>query len=100
MSEPAAGLRALARAKFWPSNFSRSVPFRTFLRKLEAKTAPRQLDADWLAKMIMGQMKTSMEGHYQQILNGPFDADKLDYIFRQTVTTAGYRSCSTWTGCT
>ncbi|MGB8029055.1 MAG: HD domain-containing protein [Terracidiphilus sp.] len=58
-----------------------SDAFRTFLGKLEAHTA-LGLDADWLAQMIMGQLKTSMSGHYQQILNGPFDADKLDYIFR------------------
>lgn len=58
-----------------------SEPFKAYLGKLEANAA-LDLDADWLAKMITGQFKTSMSGHYQLILNGPFDADKLDYIFR------------------
>jgi HD superfamily phosphohydrolase len=58
-----------------------SEPFKEFLRKLEVETA-LDLKADWLAQMITGQLKTSMTGHYQLILNGPFDADKLDYIFR------------------
>jgi HD superfamily phosphohydrolase len=58
-----------------------SEPFKGFLHKLEVETA-LDLKADWLAQMITGQLKTSMTGHYQLILNGPFDADKLDYIFR------------------
>lgn len=58
-----------------------SEPFKAYLAKLEASAA-LDLNADWLAKMITGQLKTSMSGHYQLILNGPFDADKLDYIFR------------------
>jgi uncharacterized protein len=58
-----------------------SEPFKDFLHKLEVKTG-LGLEADWLAQMITGQLKTSMTGHYQLILNGPFDADKLDYIFR------------------
>lgn len=58
-----------------------SEPFKAFLLKLEAAVS-LDLDADWLAGMITGQFKKSMSGHYQLILNGPFDADKLDYIFR------------------
>jgi len=58
-----------------------SEPFKEFLRKLEANTS-LGLEAEWLAQMITGQLKTSLTGHYQSILNGPFDADKLDYIFR------------------
>ncbi|MGA2084044.1 MAG: HD domain-containing protein [Terracidiphilus sp.] len=58
-----------------------SEPFKQFLRKLEANS-PLNLDAEWLAQMITGQLTRSLNGHYQLILNGPFDADKLDYIFR------------------
>ncbi len=59
-----------------------SEPFKEFLQRVEAKQ-PSGVSADWLAKMITGQLKKSLtDGHYQLILNGPFDADKLDYIFR------------------
>jgi hypothetical protein len=58
-----------------------SEPFKAFLGKLEAHT-PLDLQANWLSQMITGQLKKSMSGHYQLMLNGPFDADKLDYIFR------------------
>jgi len=60
-----------------------SEAFKEFLKKLEEHT-PLQLDAGWLSKLITGQLKRSepLSGHYAQILNGPFDSDKLDYIFR------------------
>jgi HD superfamily phosphohydrolase len=58
-----------------------SEPFKQFLKKLENRVF-LQVDAAWLSKMITGQLKKSSSGHYAQILNGPFDADKLDYIFR------------------
>jgi HD superfamily phosphohydrolase len=59
-----------------------SEPFGGFLEKLESEVS-LGLEADWLAHMITGQLKKSLNhGHYQLILNGPFDADKLDYIFR------------------
>jgi HD superfamily phosphohydrolase len=58
-----------------------SEPFNRFLRTLE-ENASLEVDANWLSQMITGQLKKSLSGHLQLILNGPFDADKLDYIFR------------------
>jgi uncharacterized protein len=58
-----------------------SDPFKRFLNKLEEKV-PLELNAAWLSQIITGQLKKSLSGHHQLILNGPFDADKLDYIFR------------------
>jgi HD superfamily phosphohydrolase len=60
-----------------------SDPFKEFLEKLKLQVA-LDLDANWLSKVIIGQLKNSdpLNAHCGEILNGPFDADKLDYIFR------------------
>jgi HD superfamily phosphohydrolase len=60
-----------------------SDPFRQFLEKLKEHVA-LDLDPQWLSKVILGTLKNSdpLNAHYSEILNGPFDADKLDYIFR------------------
>lgn len=60
-----------------------SEPFGRFLSELE-EDLPDQPGASWLSEMITGQLRRSdpMNAHYGEILNGPFDADKLDYIFR------------------
>jgi uncharacterized protein len=61
-----------------------SQPFKRFLAELEEQVPRQQPDATWLSEMITGQLRRShpMSAHYGEILNGPFDADKLDYIFR------------------
>lgn len=61
-----------------------SEPFKRFLADLEQKVPWQQPEATWLSQMITGQLRRShpMGAHYGEILNGPFDADKLDYIFR------------------
>ncbi len=44
-----------------------------------------------IAEMIIGQMSDPLEGYMGNIINGPFDADKLDYIQRDSYF-AGLRS--------
>lgn len=60
-----------------------SEPVRDYIAKLEAHYNI-ELDIDRAAKWITGL--TADEGqkkHFEmQVINGPFDADKLDYIFR------------------
>lgn len=60
-----------------------SEPFKLFLEKLKQSVA-LDLDPTWLSNVILGRLKNSdpLNAHYSEILNGPFDADKLDYIFR------------------
>ena len=60
-----------------------SNPFKQFLEKLKEQVA-LDLKPDWLSDVILGRLKNSdpLNAHYAEILNGPFDADKLDYIFR------------------
>jgi HD superfamily phosphohydrolase len=59
-----------------------SEPFKRFLGELEQRAPVPK--ASWLSEMITGQLRRTepMNAHYGEILNGPFDADKLDYIFR------------------
>ena len=60
-----------------------SGPFKQFLEKLKEHVT-LDLDPGWLSGVILGGLKNSdpLNAHYAEILNGPFDADKLDYIFR------------------
>lgn len=60
-----------------------SEPFKRFLEKLK-ENVPLDLDPAWLSDVILGRLKNSnpLNAHYSEILNGPFEADKLDYIFR------------------
>lgn len=60
-----------------------SAPFQQFLDRMRERI-PLDVDLSWISKIITGQLKNAdpLHGHYQEILNGPFDADKLDYIFR------------------
>lgn len=60
-----------------------SDPFRVFLEKLKERVA-LDLKPEWLSGVILGSLKNAdpLNAHYAEILNGPFDSDKLDYIFR------------------
>lgn len=60
-----------------------SEPFKQFLEKLKEHVT-LDLDPGWLSGVILGGLKNSdpLNAHYAEILNGPFDSDKLDYIFR------------------
>lgn len=60
-----------------------SDPFKQFLEKLKESVA-LDVDPEWLSSVILGGLKNTdpLNAHYSEILNGPFDSDKLDYIFR------------------
>ncbi len=64
----------------------KSAPVRGYLAELEEEYKQDSLDfdvemaANWIAGKTLGSEK---KRHYEtQVINGPFDADKLDYIFR------------------
>jgi len=64
----------------------KSEPVRRYLREIEKTYKDDVLEfdvekaANWIAGITMGsEKKTTYE---TQVINGPFDADKLDYIFR------------------
>jgi len=59
-----------------------SEPFREFFENLKMKyNFPADLDA--IAGMVIGVLPKA-DAYRTQLLNGPFDADKIDYIFRDS----------------
>lgn len=58
-----------------------SGPFKTFLDKIREVIA-LDIEPVWLSDIILGTRSDPLAGHQTDIINGPFDADKLDYIFR------------------
>ncbi|MEN6437500.1 MAG: HD domain-containing protein [Syntrophobacter sp.] len=61
-----------------------SGPVKDFIKEIE-KQYDIELNAESAADWIAGKPTESggMKAHYEtQVINGPFDADKLDYIFR------------------
>jgi HD superfamily phosphohydrolase len=58
-----------------------SEPFKTFLEKIK-ENITLNLEPSWLSDIILGKRPDLLNAHYTDIINGPFDADKLDYIFR------------------
>lgn len=63
----------------------KSKPVRKFLQRLETKYNV-QFGVDRAANWIMGENAAdqSSQRFVTQVINGPFDADKLDYIFRDS----------------
>ncbi len=60
-----------------------SAPFKKFFKKLQ-KDYPLEFELKDLENLILGQGKDTKIGYHTDIINGPFDADKLDYIFRDS----------------
>lgn len=58
-----------------------SDPFKKFLEQIK-EALPLDVDPNWLSDVILGKRSDPLNGHYTDVINGPFDADKLDYIFR------------------
>ena len=58
----------------------KSRPIREYLDEL-GKHYKKTFRVDTMAEWIVGRCDPGLE-YEQQVLNGPFDADKLDYIFR------------------
>ena len=59
----------------------KSTPFKKFFRKVTEKYNI-SIDVDLAAELIVGSVKDPLLKFVQDIINGPFDADKIDYIFR------------------
>jgi hypothetical protein len=60
-----------------------SEPFAEFLEALNRKYRA-EISREWLAHTIIGTSVKPSETYLRQVVNGPFDADKLDYIFRDS----------------
>lgn len=59
--------------------------FKTFLEQLSKKYKIEELDADVIANFIIGRAKNYKQEQYlADLINGPIDADKLDYIIRDS----------------
>jgi HD superfamily phosphohydrolase len=58
-----------------------SESFKFFLNKIREEVA-LDVDPRWLSDVILGTRLDPLAGHQTDVINGPFDADKLDYIFR------------------
>lgn len=60
----------------------KSDKIRKLIEKLARKYKIEGLDVDAAANWIIGHADSEDERYKTQVINGPFDADKLDYIFR------------------
>jgi uncharacterized protein len=58
-----------------------SAPFGQFLEQIK-EAIPLDVDPAWISEVILGRRTDRMNAHHTDIINGPFDSDKLDYIFR------------------
>ena len=61
-----------------------SDPFREFLEKKINPTYGLKLDPDRIGEMIIGWISDPEKAFLVDMINGPFDADKLDYILRDS----------------
>lgn len=64
-----------------------SKPVSTFLTRLEQEydiSLDARLAADWIMGVTDGPRADPKRQYIVQVINGPFDADKLDYIFRDS----------------
>jgi hypothetical protein len=68
----------------------KSARFRKFVDALNA-VHRRQLDCERIAQAITGTMPSDMM-YMGEIIHGPFDADKLDYMLRASTINAGLLS--------
>lgn len=59
----------------------KSEPFKRFFKQIVRKWNV-SIDIDLAADLIVGSTKNHSLKFVQDIINGPFDADKIDYIFR------------------
>ncbi len=59
-----------------------SGPFERFFKELEKHLPALDFKPKDLATLILGEMPDKLQGYQTDIINGPFDADKLDYISR------------------
>lgn len=59
-----------------------SDSFKTYFKEYVEKPYPVEIDLDVVAKMIVGKSVDAKYAFLTEIINGPFDADKLEYISR------------------
>jgi len=59
----------------------KSDPFRTYFNKV-INRYNKDINLDQIAKMILGAWDDPQNKYIADIINGPFDADKIDYIYR------------------
>jgi HD superfamily phosphohydrolase len=58
-----------------------STPFKEIIQKIN-KINNKNIDIKRVANMIVGDMDEPQETYLSDLINGPFDADKLDYMPR------------------
>ena len=61
----------------------KSDPVRTYLAELQAEYGV-EFRVDDAADCILGRSQDKSYTYLAQVINGPFDADKLDYLFRDS----------------
>lgn len=60
-----------------------SEPFRRFCQTV-SNECRAEVPVDQIASCIVGQNSDAMPPYKRDLVNGPFDADKLDYLFRDS----------------
>jgi uncharacterized protein len=61
-----------------------SEPFKTYLKYLQQTYEDLKMDLNLIANSIIKNPTSPEKRYEEEIINGPFDADKLDYIFRDS----------------
>jgi hypothetical protein len=59
-----------------------SAPFERFFKELEKQAPVLDFKPKDIATLILGERVDKLQEYQTDIINGPFDADKLDYISR------------------
>ncbi|MEW6409672.1 MAG: HD domain-containing protein [Nitrospirota bacterium] len=60
----------------------KSPSFKKFFKKYVSDPYPIEINLENVANMIIGRVTDNKRAFLTRIINGPFDADKLDYISR------------------
>jgi HD superfamily phosphohydrolase len=61
-----------------------SAPFKKYLKHLQQTYNNLKINLDLIANAIIKKPASPAKRYKEEIINGPFDADKLDYIFRDS----------------
>jgi hypothetical protein len=59
-----------------------SPPFERFFKELEKQAPVLEFKPKDIATLILGERQDKLQEYQTDVINGPFDADKLDYISR------------------
>jgi hypothetical protein len=78
---PGCQFEGLSPSEVLAAHIFDSEPFRYFFKAVE-KHVPIHFEPPDIKDLILGRRTDKLRAYETDVINGPFDADKLDYIFR------------------